>query len=359
MDHRRALRTLPVGLILVVLCIATGTLPASGGTATSDSAWVVVRTPALGSYTPADGDQANTAGGAITVTRSETGQWRILIPGMRTVLSDNATSLQVTAMGTSPAVCQASSLAGSGDQDLFADVGCVSIPSGTPVDSPFVLGFVYQTYEAASNPTFGYAWVYDGKTVDPDDQRDVAGGTITSTNPGPGSITFDLPGIARATYAAVSGFQGTDPCRILGWAGTASTTVSTFCGGSAPADQKRTVYVARKTGPLGFGRAGATAVGSRPATARYRPDRAYRWSSSDRSPTISRIGPGHYTVTFPGQATGGVAFVTAYGAKDRTCQVGSIARRGPSASVGVRCFRFSGAPADAMFTIGWAGESVS
>ena len=157
----------------------------------------------------------------------------------------------------------------------------------------------------------------------------------------------------NATYAGVTAYGSTVPCRVKSWFTTTDTTVYTFCGGPIGSDERLTVYVARNAGPLGFGRAGATAWASQPATARYRPNGAYRWSSSGSSPVISRSGRGVYTVRFAGQAPGGAAFVSAYGTKARVCQVGSIAKRGSSASVGVRCFRLGGAPADAMFTIGW------
>jgi hypothetical protein len=46
--------------------------------------------------------------------------------------------------------------------------------------------------------------------------------------------------------------------------------------------------------------------------------------------------------------------VTAHGAKARHCSIGGIRTTSRPQVVGVRCFDFSGAAADAKFTLGYA-----
>lgn len=350
-------RALAAGLACAALAAAVPAAPAVAGTAPSDSAWVVVRKPARAGYTPAAADRSNSAGGAITVTKVGLADWEIRIPNQGTLATANGGHLQVTPMGSTAATCAIASW-GSVGADIVAGVRCSSVASGTVLVTPFVVGYVYEDYDAGVLPTFGYAWLNDPSaatsTPSPTYQHDVAGGTVTATRQAAGANRIIFPNISAGTYVGVTPYNSLTRCRTMGWYPDAGQTVETFCGGSTGLDVPLTVYVANQTGPLGFGRAGATAWVSDPTAARSRPPRAYRWSSNGKSPLITRSGTGVYTVRFPGQAAGGAAFVTAYGTTDRVCQVGSIAKRGTTATVGVRCFRGNGRPADSRFTIGWA-----
>ena len=139
--QRRSRRAIPAALILAAIGAVIGAMPATAGTAPSRSAWVVVRKPTLASYTPAARDRSNTEGGAITVTRTATGETTVTIPNMAAGLSDNQGTIQVSALGSSPALCRPVAWISFGTS-IVAYVSCLSVPGGTPVDSPYVLGFL-------------------------------------------------------------------------------------------------------------------------------------------------------------------------------------------------------------------------
>lgn len=351
-------RALAAALACAALAAAIPAAPAVAGTTPSERAWVVVRKPALASYTPAAADQHNTAIGTITVTKIDPAEWSITIPNAAGYWTGNRGHFQATAMGSTPGVCGITGWNDSGF-DIIVTVRCAGL-AGNALITPFTLGYVFEQYDAGFNPTFGYAWLNAPGDVssisDTLYQHVVAGGgTVTASRQSAGDHRLNFPGIQPATYVGVTPYDATTRCRIEGWFPDTGTSVDTFCGGASGVDTKATVYVARRTGPLGFGEIGATAWVADPTASSSRPPRAYRWSSSGKSPRITRSGPGVYTVRFPGLPNGGAAFVTAYGTSDRTCQVGSISKSTQIPTVGVRCFRGNGRPADSRFTIGWAG----
>ncbi|MFO1540093.1 MAG: hypothetical protein ACKOTZ_06545 [Chloroflexota bacterium] len=354
LSRRRA--TTAAALLLAAVAALPGT-PALAGTEPSENAWVVVRKPLLAAYEPAARDRWNSAGGAIAVVRVDTGQWDVTIPGQSALATDNGGHVQVTALGDSPAICSADYWVGLGTA-IVVRVRCEGVGGGAK-DSKFSLGWVHEGYDAGTNPTFGYVYLdnpnLNSGTPRTDYQQDVAGGTITFTSSAMGAHQMRFPNVEELTYATLTPYGSPLRCRIVSWYPDGSdVVVATSCGGSVPTDKSYLLYASRNEGPLGFGPDGATAWANQPrATRPYRPSASYRYSSRRGSPVISRTSTGVYTVRFPNQLPGGAAFVSAYGSSDRTCQAGSIARRGASASVVVRCFDPAGALANAQFTIGW------
>lgn len=350
-------RHLAAGLLLTLVAAIPGG-PATAGTAPSDSAWVVVRSPSLAGYTPAARDRSNSAGGAITVARLGTGYWDVTLPGQAAAATDNGGHVQVTALGSVPAICYVAQWVSAGP-DIVATVGCDAVGGG-PVDSAFSLGWVHESYDAGFNPTLAYLYLDDPSAASGTPlltyQHNVAGGgPITFTSPRAGDHRFTVPGMGRPSFVTVTPYAAAERCRISSWYPSASgAEVETLCGGAVPSDTRLLLYVARRAGPLGFATEGATLWADRAAaTAPYTPQRRYRWTSRLPVPVITRTGTGVYVVRFGGFAPGGAAFVSAYGSLDRTCQAGAIPKRGASATVTVRCFRANGSPANAQFTLGW------
>ena len=351
-------RALPTVLAALGVLAAVNAAPAAAGTAPSGNAWVVVRQPALAAYTPASRDQWNSAGGAITVTRSGTGDWDVTLPGQGAAATDNGGHVQVTALGSAPAICAVGQWSPSG-ADIVVTVRCDAVTGGA-IDTAFSLGWVHESYDAGYNPTFAYLYLDTpgdaAGTPQLEYQHNVAGGgSITFTSASAGNHTFQIPGMGRPTFVTVAPYGLRERCRVIEWYPVVGgAAVETGCGGAVPGDARLVLYVARRTGPVGFGLDGATLWADRAgATATYRPQRRYRWTSRTPVPAITRTGTGVYLVRFGGFSPGGAAFVSAYGSLDRTCQAGAIPKTGASATVTVRCFRANGSPANAQFTLGW------
>lgn len=332
-------------------------LPVAAGTAPSDGAWVVVRLPSSSTYSPAAADQANSAGGSITVERLDVGRWRIAIPGQYPA-SANYGHPQVSPMGGVQAYCWVDTWYSDGPT-LLIEVGCIDRQDAA-LDTAFALTWVHDTVTPVLFPTFGYAWLNDPSasgTPDAAYQYNAPGGSISVTRTAPGSSSFDLPSMPRPGFVAVTAYGQPAACRVVSWYGFAgSATVDTHCRtvvGSLSADRRLLLFASKNVTLAGNGRtAGAYLWASDPTASRYVPQKRYRWSSSGRSPVITRTARGVYSVTFTGQTARGAAIVSAYGTGSATCQLGSIAKSG-TARVTVRCFRPNGRAADAPFTLGW------
>jgi hypothetical protein len=92
---------------------------------------------------------------------------------------------------------------------------------------------------------------------------------------------------------------------------------------------------------------------NRPTAASYQPAAAYRWSSVDGVPTVTRSAAGRYSVELPGQRLGGAALVTPTGLGTARCNVASIRTDALPQRIGVSCFDFVGAAADSAFTLAY------
>ncbi|MEU7690929.1 hypothetical protein OHB01_29425 [Microbispora hainanensis] len=81
------------------------------------------------------------------------------------------------------------------------------------------------------------------------------------------------------------------------------------------------------------------------------------WTSG--AVTVSPGVPGEYYVRFPniGIPTGGIAHVTAISQTAEWCQIEKWGQSGPDEIVVVRCYRFGGGPAKALFSLVFASSS--
>lgn len=88
-----------------------------------------------------------------------------------------------------------------------------------------------------------------------------------------------------------------------------------------------------------------------PASAAYTPSAAYNFNSEGGSNTVSRSGPGVYTVRFPGLGVNeGSVAVTSYGTAGNECHTSGWIGNGVDLFVGVRCFDPAGLPADTFYS---------
>lgn len=362
---RARLRSL--ALVVVAATTIAVAMPAAPAAAlapvTNAYAWAVVRTakPDGGSYMLPAADHRGSVAGGVTVERQARGTYQLRFEGLAAIATDNVGSFQAVALDRRLRICSLGATGPSGS-DLVVTVLCTG-HGGTTADAPFIVTY---TYAGAATPEGDPSIVYavDTNESGPSTPTPIldllqyasGGGATTSARTSTGVYQLVTGSIAPYGGATlVTGALGR-PCRVAWWYPDLSALRQELrCAGpdGDPQDSQRTVLYVKGTGFGGFiERPAAYAWADRATAASYRPDPAYRWSSSVASPRVTRTGTGDYRVTFPKQPGGGAAIVSAYGTAFHTCQVTSIARRKPAA-VGVRCFDGAGARSDSRFVIVW------
>lgn len=96
-----------------------------------------------------------------------------------------------------------------------------------------------------------------------------------------------------------------------------------------------------------------------PYATSYTPVPGYQYNTSGGTNTVSRGGPGVYTVSMPGLGTSsGTVLVTAYGPDTTYCKVGRWYTNYPSTTlkIDVLCFSVTGTPADSMYTVSFTNR---
>lgn len=355
--HRLAPAVLAAGLALLAAAApAAATPPDPAGTTPTRSGYVVVRTPSVATYTPTFKDRGNSEGGVNTVQRLATGTWRITMPNLGSSLG----LVQVTPMDSRLRRCFVTNWGGVVDMQI--DIGC-TLRNGDPVDTRFAvtftdgtggdggalgrMGYVHNNAPfASSTPVYQYNSAIDTNDI---------------VRQGVGSYVVVMPAIGVVGgNVQVSSYQSLAGCRAGAWGPNGATeevTVVCRTPGGAPTDAQWQMLFLSKLGIEGYGTDRQTAHlwANKPEASSYRPAQLYRFSTAGRPITITRSGPGTYTVTLRGQPAGGVALVTAYGlGSDRFCQLTSIMKRTAPQRIGVACFRPDGTRADARFNLTWA-----
>jgi hypothetical protein len=93
-------------------------------------------------------------------------------------------------------------------------------------------------------------------------------------------------------------------------------------------------------------------------SASYNPSTPHQFNSTGGLNSIVRNGTGDYTVTLPGLASeGGTVKVTAFSATSSYCKAADWDAAGADEEIEVDCYDFTGAPADAKFTLVYADET--
>lgn len=98
-----------------------------------------------------------------------------------------------------------------------------------------------------------------------------------------------------------------------------------------------------------------------PTASSYTPNLHYQWNSTGAANTISRVSTGRYTVYLPNLGgLNGTVLVSAYGGTSNYCKVAGwgppIMGVATTQAVDVRCFTFSGAPADTQYTMSFTSK---
>ena len=210
------------------------------GSAAVGNAFVWANEPTTSSYTPSTLYQYNSTGGTNTITRSSTGKYSVLLPGLTHI----GGQVQVTAYDTNGRCWVTDWNVGSSGTTV--NVGCADA-SGAPADEYFDLAYsIGTTFGDVNSTTAGiYAWAnadtkqaynpdltyaYNGLTSGKLTIKRTSVGVYNVTIPGSPSFTS---AIALATgYNTAGGY-----CGVVKWTGT---TVYVDCRSSAgtPADER-------------------------------------------------------------------------------------------------------------------------
>jgi hypothetical protein len=348
--------------------------------------------PALPSYTPHAAYSYNGAGGAITATRTGTGQYTMTWAGFG-ALGSGGGHAQVTAYGPLNGYCELEGW--SGDS---VDVRCYSGDSA-PLDLPYSV--LYLRPEATDDG-LAFAWADDPLSAsyspDPLFRFNAGDGAVTAQRLATGTyrVTFGgfaLRGLGGGHVHVTSYQDGGSRCEINDWGPSPdpdwSVDVSCVNTDGGISDSRFAVLALK---PVALPEPGAVALVAgallTAALTRWRRraplvvlvmiglapfvssahDQSYGYASVDdptapldspwgyndagNPPTAARVGPGRYTVTFRGLsalgATGGNVQVQSTESETlHYCKVeGWIGD-----TVSVACFDGSGIPSDSEYSV--------
>jgi hypothetical protein len=306
--------------------------------------------------TPSLAYQKNSTGATNTLARTGTGAYTITFPNLRM----NAGTVNVTAYGTGSEMCKVQNwLAGAGG--LAVKVLCFTA-AGAPADVRFTATFA----RPVGGSRWGYVWgnLPGAASYTPDSryQDNATGASNTITRLSTGRYEVRLPGIGGAGGAAKATAYGggSEACKVEGWSQNGAdelVTVQCTTAAGVATDTKFTMTFHTGGGVLGaptrWSAGRAHVLADQPASASYTPGPDLQFNSSGGTNTVTRTGTGVYTVRVPGLwGRRGDVQVTAYADAAR-CKVASWG--GPFFSaeitVGVRCFDYAGAAADARFVM--------
>jgi hypothetical protein len=218
------------------------------GTPGREGGYVYADQPSAPSYTPRLDYQWNSAGGAISITRSSPGVYLVNFPGQ----TQPGGTVEVTAYGADDHFCKVQGWVARTFSQQVA-VTCFTA-AGSPADSYFTA--IYTTGSPNGVPSFGYAWA---------DQPTNPSYTASSTRSrvvvqnlgdyGPVSVTRYSPGVyavlfqglqvtqSHPSHVKITGYGSTaDTCKVTGWNSfAASVGVACFGPTGAPVDTSFTV----------------------------------------------------------------------------------------------------------------------
>lgn len=327
--------------------------PLSGGA--QGFAWVNGTGPVSSAYSH------NSTGGAITVSSSALGSFRVSFAG----LAGSGGNVQAVAYGSSNVRCKVNNFFSSSAGSLEINVRCHT-PAGAPASSAFVVQYGRRTsnngvgaYLWADQPTNGsynpsslYSW-------------SSAGGANRIIRRGIGHYDVFLAGLASAGGSVQITAYGSDNdhCKVQSWGSSGSdqrVTVRCFDTAGAASDARFLLnYFGRHQ--VGTHDYGAHAWASNATSPLYTPNASYSYNSGEINGwegcpgwigenTAGRYSTGRYfmrhTMLDP---TNSSVHVTAYGSDASYCKVEGWNGSGDGVEVRSRCFDASGAPDDTLY----------
>ncbi|MCA8974475.1 MAG: hypothetical protein KDC98_07120 [Planctomycetes bacterium] len=307
----------------------------------------------LSSWTDSNGPRGPVD--AETVTRLGTGRYKVNLPNLDHLGSSNA---QVTAYSsTAYATIDHWWTDGAGGTDVFVRTYDAF---GTPTDSRFALRYL------TDQPAAQLAWCrvdprltsVSSWTPSAAWQFNSAGGSITVTrDPAQGNaFTVNMPGMgSELGCVLVSPYDGNHTAVVRAMApdgvGGQSVLVQLFTPTGAAANDAAFTLLFRRRGGLAEREGYVTHL--TPSLSSTAP--AVAWNGDRGNPSVIRMNPGDYLVTFPGLHTisseNGCVQATAIGNGLRRAVVRSWTHTGSDLQVRVQCRDVTGAMVDSMFSV--------
>jgi hypothetical protein len=359
---RRWWWTVAIGVLLAV-----ASLPAAASVQPAASAyhwgWVTARSTTVGTYSAAAGDRANSAGQGAKVHNYGDGKYVVRMKGVTGFLQNGGGGVAlVSAMGGSRLCSIDGWYTDNNDEKLM--LSCYT-RTGVPAASKFSLSFL--TTDGSGNAPLAYALV-EGASAVSFYTYNSGGGATTVTHLDTGNYTVKFAGLDAAhgnvQLSSIVGqtFQpsgiGENPngpaiCNTVGWEATGTDLeIGVRCWTTAgdPEDTAFNVAFTQGVGLKANHSRSAYLWANDEGASFYKPAAGYRYSTSGKSPRITRTAVGRYSVDFRGQPSGGAVQVTGFSSVNDHCVLQSIATSAPQ-KVGVRCFDVDGHAKDVQFTL--------
>jgi hypothetical protein len=208
----------------------------------ADLAFAYAHQETVANYSPSSQGSWNPAGTS-TVVRSGVGRYRVTFNNLGALLpTDVLGHVQVNAVGTSNAYCNAMNWYTNGTPNLSVDVQCFATPTGASVDRRFTVLFVLPANHLA------YAWADKPSVASysplPYFSSNPARAGITITRRGVGSYKVDWAYLDRELFdggdAQVTAYGGNTLCKLTSYS-TTSAHVQCFAPNGTPADSRFSV----------------------------------------------------------------------------------------------------------------------
>lgn len=341
----------------------TGTLLVTVGLGDARLGYAVADQPtATSTYSPDASTRFSSSGGAVSVTRTDTGLYTVTFAGLGRP-AGGRDNVQVTGLGDAPVYCKAMSWDAS-TADLVAKVACVRHDAST-ADSKFTILVIGARAFGASAPLGFLLSGGDAGTVLLDTAATAynsAGGHIAVGNTSTGFYATQWTGLGPQSGGASGpvGFivSGTGAnarrCQADGYDLTNSGLGIACLGanGGLGDNSFSALWITRGRPGLRYGYALAANLSS---TVAYSPTKDVSLNSSGGAITSKNIVMGTYQITFAGlaHAAGGTegVQVSTFGTGGTYCTLKSWGNSGPDLVATVGCWASSDSPNNAAFSI--------
>jgi hypothetical protein len=349
----RRRRTVVLGAALAALPLVLPQMASASGT----WAYVWADDATAASYTPNLGYQASSSGLALSIVRTGTGLYNVLIPGVGGGSGGTRSIVHAVAYGVdNPSRCKIYDWGSTGIDDVWVTVACFG-PAGAPADSRFVASYTQPT--SVGHP-FALLWAgtpwLRSYTPGPDVQFSTAGRLGKVTRQGAGRYTVTLPRLATAFGTAMVTAQGAAPidirCKIASFVPVRrneKVKVNCFDETGAPADTQLDLTFADHTSTLAVERPSAYVLANGGGV----PNPLFSFNSSSGTNSVDWLSTGQYRVVLPGMGVfGGHVEVVAYGPGSGYCTVVRwVPEVAPHLSVYVDCYDAGGQLANGPFLL--------
>jgi hypothetical protein len=302
--------------------------------------YVFSSSPAADESTPSAQYAYNASGGAMKITRTNTGQYTVTFTG----LGLDSSVAFASAYDTQGGLCHWGGTTGE-----EVKVRCLNA-AGNNTDAKFVLTVVGKGTTGATILGFAHANDKSSASYTPQASRSnnaVGGGAITASRVATGTYKMEFGGLALLDIGNVQVMPYGDEsahCVVKSWS---LSTVNVYCydGAGTLADAQYTIMIAG-TKPGGTAQVVAYAQANESTSASYTPPLSY--NQGDGAVTATRSAAGTYSIAFDGKDlnSGAHVQVSAH-SQGRRCNVNDWV----GSTVNLTCANSAGTKSDNSYAI--------